>query len=118
MDWDTPPEDLRFNIQGRVLSKLVRKVIITMSTIRMHRGSTDVSTNAVSIFREVDEQKVKYSEDENIMRDSLDTLYTYAEAGAQKKVVSDNYCPRRRSNGFINHLEKLRYARLIFSLWE
>ena len=37
-----------------------------MSTIHMHRGSTDFLTRAVS-------------EDESIMRDSLDTLYTYAE---------------------------------------
>ena len=63
----------------------------------MHRGSTDFLTNAVSVFSEyhldlkkievtypvrrqggeVDELKVKYSEDDNIMRDSLDTLYTY-----------------------------------------
>ena len=59
----------------------------------MHRDSTDFLTNAVSVFSdikkidvmypvrrqggEVDELKVKYSEDDNIMRDSLDTLYTY-----------------------------------------
>ena len=75
----------------------------TPATIRMYKGNTGVfMQRVVKVFAEyrldvkkieitypvrrqggsVDELKVKYSEDEEVMRDSLDTMFTYAETDA------------------------------------